>query len=402
MAGDGTVTQLDWAVFTSTTSIMGQGYRVIAATPGLTAEEKKAISTMSPSHNAMCNQSDDARGVAFYPLSRERMCVAFTQHAGKEQSGRGGKRVLTFAFALTAEQMVGFGWNPLAVVRSLEHAGSLEPAMPKPGVLDLLDVRPCATVSQSAIDNARHQLGQPATLCALSCAMSDGCLILADVAEARDVVETVLLAMPTSMRMQCTFSIGLKFALSRRLRIHVIERDNGATERIIRGQAIRFVAEPHGYDHGAEGTTPWMEMVLDCRRMEQVPQLSALTAQIFDDTTTETLDCVAKRQTALNHVGEATIDDLMDLLMSSHSDANDPPLRIEQWLIERHVTAATRRLTSLMSAAHADVVRDHWPQLLATGEANAEVARLCQSLAERVEGLDPPLVADAANPIITS
>lgn len=401
MAGVGAVTQLDWAAFTSTTSIMGQGYRVIAATPGLTAEEKKAISTMSPSHNAMCSQSDDARGVAFYPLSRERMCVAYTQHAGKEQTGRGGKRVLTLAFALTAEQLVGFGWNPLAVVRALEHTRSLEPVIPKPGSLDVLDVHPCAVVSQSAIDNARHQLGEPATLCALSYAMSDGCLILNDVAEARDVVEAVLLATPSSMRMQCTFSIGLKFALSRRLRFHIIEPDSGATERIVRGQAIRFVADPDGYDPSAKGSTPWLEMVSDCRRTNHVPQLSALTAQVFDDTSAETLERVASRQTALNHVGEATIDDLVDLLMPGDYDTSDPPPRIEQWVIERHVAAATQRLTSLMSAAHADVVRDHWPRLLAAGETNAEVVRLCQSLAERVEDLDPPVAADA-DPIVTS
>ena len=402
MVGDGAVTRLDWAVFTSTTSIMGQGYRVIAATPGLTVEEKKAISTMSPSHNAMCSQSDNARGIAFYPLSRKRMCVAYTQHAGNEQTGRGGKRVLTFAFALTAEQMVGFGWNPLAVIRALEDTGSLEPVMPRSGALDMLDVRPCAVVSHSALENARHQLGQSATLCALSCAMSDGCLILADIAEAQDVVEAVLLATPSSMRMQCTFSIGLKFALSRRLRIHVIEPDNGATERIIRGQAIRFVAAPHSYDATVEGTIPWMEMVSDCRRTAHVPQLSALTAQAFDDTTAEALERIAKYQTALNHVDDATIADLVNVLMSSHSDANDPRLQIEQWLIERHVAAATRRLTLLMSTAHVDVVRDHWPQLLATSETSVEVTRLCQSLAERVEGLDPPPAAVAASPIVTS
>jgi len=296
--------------------------------------------------------------------------------------------------------MADFAWNPLAVLDALKQTDLLDPVVPKDGALERVRVRTCATVTRRSIENARDKLGRHAALCALSYAMSDGCLILGDVADAPEVLEAVLLATPSSMRAQCTLSIGLKFTLSRRLRIHVIEADNGATERIIRGQAVRYIADSASYDPSTDGESPWVCMVTDCRATGHVAELSALTAQPFDDTTPETLERLADRQTAINHISTAGIDDVLAVLLTDHSE--DTPPRIEQWLMERHAVAATRRLVALMSIAKADDVRNHWPALLAIGQSNAEVARVCDTLAERVGGLDSRPWADTASTVTAS
>ena len=44
----------DQAIFTSVRTPMGEGYRIIAASKGLTAEERKALTKLSPSHDSLC------------------------------------------------------------------------------------------------------------------------------------------------------------------------------------------------------------------------------------------------------------------------------------------------------------------------------------------------------------
>ena len=114
--------EIDHAVFTSNRSISGQGYRVVAWSPGITAEEQQHLAKSSPSHNSMCDASDSAVALSFYSLGSGRHCVARTTHAGREHSGRGGKRVLTQSFVLTSEQLARFQCNPFSVLRALERA----------------------------------------------------------------------------------------------------------------------------------------------------------------------------------------------------------------------------------------------------------------------------------------
>ena len=83
------------AIFTSIRSPMGEGYRVVAASPGLRPEEKIEITRRSPSHNSMTCASEDAVGLLAYALPTGRTCVCSCRHAGAEHTARGGQRVWT-------------------------------------------------------------------------------------------------------------------------------------------------------------------------------------------------------------------------------------------------------------------------------------------------------------------
>ncbi|MFQ5413316.1 MAG: hypothetical protein ACE5E6_02550, partial [Phycisphaerae bacterium] len=132
--------QCEQAIFTSVRTPMGEGYRIIAAGKGLKPEEKKTITTQSPSHEAVCDTSPDARAVACYPLPTERLCVAATRVAGAEQSGRGGRRVYTMNIIFDVGDFEAFGYNPFHVARAMETAGLTEPQLKPPAVLPDVDI----------------------------------------------------------------------------------------------------------------------------------------------------------------------------------------------------------------------------------------------------------------------
>ena len=109
----------DQAVFTSVRTPTGEGYRIIAASRGLTAEEKRAITQNAPSHNGLYDQSASARAVAFYPLPTGRLCAACPCSAGSEHTGRGGTRVYTFSVIFAAEDFPAIRFNPFHIFRAI-------------------------------------------------------------------------------------------------------------------------------------------------------------------------------------------------------------------------------------------------------------------------------------------
>ena len=73
-AGDGVV-QVERAVFTSMRSPMGEGYRIVAASNGICADERREILRCAPSHGSLCDSSPGATGLASFGLDNGRRCI---------------------------------------------------------------------------------------------------------------------------------------------------------------------------------------------------------------------------------------------------------------------------------------------------------------------------------------
>ncbi len=335
-----TAIEIEHAVFTSNRSISGQGYRVVAWSPGVTVEEQQHLAKSSPSHNSMCDASDSAVALSFYNLRSGRHCVARTTHAGREQTGRGGQRVLTQSFVLTGEQLARFQNNPFSVLRALEAARgfvadhrlprTLQPVHPSLA----LGARknPSASVIASGFDAVGHQMMGFLLNHAIRAATvreRSPSLIAAGIEPAAIVVEALLLAMPVHLRSAFSFTIGLKFALSRRYRISMVGPDLAHTRRIIAGQGIQLLESADTNDVPAHEQSSWATMVLDCRNTGQLEALVALNGKWFDDAAPETLDHVARLRITLNHLEEFSIAELLTAL-----EPVKPPPRSE---IERQL-----------------------------------------------------------------
>ncbi len=88
------------AIFTSIRSPLGSGYRLVAASPGLSGEDRQAIVRVAPSHGNLARETADATGFATLPLPSGRRAVLLACHAGPEHTNRGGFRVHTQAVAI--------------------------------------------------------------------------------------------------------------------------------------------------------------------------------------------------------------------------------------------------------------------------------------------------------------
>ena len=138
-----TTLRCDQAIFTSVRTPMGEGYRIIAASRGLRADDKQAITRHCPSHEGLCHEAprpgDPApapEAAAFYGLPSGHLCAALSCFAGAEHTGRGGQRVYTQCAVFDEEDFERCGYNAFSVIRAMVAAGltspKLKPANPLP------------------------------------------------------------------------------------------------------------------------------------------------------------------------------------------------------------------------------------------------------------------------------
>lgn len=424
--------RLERAIFTSHEALTGRGYRIVAASGGITAVEKQAISVMSPSHESLCGADEHASGMAFYPIRNGRLGLALSRCAGWEQSGRGGHRVLTHVFLVDADAFVKFGSNPLAIRRAIERtAGALDydPGCSKLDPLELprgddehataVDDRLACdarggmrgsrflspplddTMSPSGRDDALilisdetraiaagyAALGDRAAEFVLSTAMGDGCLVLVGADQECAIIEALMLSMPAVLRARCGFTIGLRFALNRRQRLHFVDEGDRHLERAVRGQAIDLVDSRNPAPLPDRRTT-WTDMAADCRRTNRVDDLRALAQFPFEDVVPDTLNRAAESQIALNHLAERTTDEIIDRVAEPPSESD---VAVDRWLDARIWTRAFRVLSTRLDSASADQLPGALFRLSNVPDRPPELADLCRRLAERVESAAAPV-----------
>ncbi len=387
------MTRIDHAIFTSTCSMTGQGYRIVAASSGLAAGEKKIIARCSPSHDALCEPSDDAAGTAFYSLDTNRHCIAATWGSGREQTGRGGRRLLTHAFILTDEHFKGFECNPFAVLRALALSGAVQCDFRQSGRLDPIELDGVVDGCSATVESAFDTLDGATMTFLISRAMGAGCVILPDMLGAgATIIEGMLLSVPAALRASCSFSIGLSFAMGRRHRFNVIGEDVTDAKRIIRGQEITLIEGPLPDDSAELEPCPWVEMVFDCRRSGQLDQLVALAGEVLDDATPETLQRIAQRQIDLNHLATAPLGTLLQALLARETSER---CDVERALDARRVETSRRLLIARLPHAPEQYVREHWSALLYLAGGDVALHQLCVRLEQRFGDLEPAVPAPA-------
>ncbi len=356
--------QADRAIFTSASSLMAQGYRIVAASAGLTSVEKREITKHSPSHEALCDKSENASGTSFYRLSTGRVCVSYTCHSGNEESGRGGKRVLTNVLILDPTDFEHAGANPFAILRSAGERLDFQAIPPKnTQTLDTimlnanagdpsLGLEPKFPESYEAVDDSSRTF-------LIDRAISEGCMIAVLDSGGCDVVEGTFLSIPVTMRVQCDFSIGLRFALARKYRLNFVSGDTGPMERVIKGQRIIFLKSWEDESVTQHEKSPWTQMVSDCRTRNLVQTVLNLTDQRFDDESLSAMDSIAQRQMNLNRLDDGSLESWFETLAENH-DALCP---IERRMAENQQKRAAECISRTLERTDTDEL-SQWMDLL--------------------------------------
>lgn len=258
--GCATTVTCDQAIFTSVRSIMGEGYRIIAASAGVQADEKIEITRRSPSHGGLVSDDPGAVGLEAYALPSGRHCVAYCCHAGCEHTARGGQRVYTHAVVLEQEAWRAMQANPLTIHAALAQYVQSKGPMLKPAArlekipLSVIVPAPCepAAAGDDSGSVCTHDNGHVATAdipltraaeCARAAAeelLSGRQLILLDAPNPLGLLEKVLLSIPLDMRDTLDVSAGIKYSPARKIRLVLTTESHLELQRKVTGQNIQL------------------------------------------------------------------------------------------------------------------------------------------------------------------
>ena len=224
----------DRAIFTSLPSVIGEGYRLVAWSDGLRAEERVELTRRAPSHGALCGDAGSSRGLILLRLqSSARVACGFVRVAGAEHTRRGGGRVWTDFLVAGAAEAGREGLHP----RELCAALAAEPA-PKP---------PLGSAALARVGVAPSGAGSPAARDARAVAMAAvaasllvegrACVVAAGSAPV-DVFEDALRMIPASLRGGIEASAGLRFSPVRGVKVTLTDSIDRDTVRATRGQGV--------------------------------------------------------------------------------------------------------------------------------------------------------------------
>jgi hypothetical protein len=255
----------DQAVFTSIPSPMGEGYRLIAASPGVRPDEKVEITQRSPSHDSLCDPGPLSVGLLSYTLASGRYCVAYCGHAGREHTARGGRRVYTHMALLTPAEFAAFQNNPVRVHALLAELISRNGPM----------LKPAPRTEKVALPVAKPTWGHGCAgflppvsaaeadwIWALADALQNGRrLVLAGTHEPLRLLEWAVLCLKYRARHRIDASAGLKYAPGRKMQLVLLPKDDPQMQRLIAGQDVLFRQTHQPAPPPAPAFLPWANLL---------------------------------------------------------------------------------------------------------------------------------------------
>ncbi|MFH0982964.1 MAG: hypothetical protein V2A79_15700 [Planctomycetota bacterium] len=368
----------DQAVFTSVRTPMSEGYRLIAASAGLTAAEKTEIAKRSPSHDGLCGSDDRATAVAFYKLPGGRLCVALSRTAGLEPSGRGGLRVYTWAFVFDSSSFDAFAYDPFNVLRAAEACGLGAPELKPEETLPVVQLSTNRSPGMNETAAAISGVGVDWLSYVLQAAYQGQRVILAGEEDARGVIEAALLGLPRSMRQDVSFACGLKFSIGRGFTLIGVTGDMTATERIIRGHPLTLVrpqaaAPPPPYDR-----SEWPRMVAEYWTEAAYEELQEFTGQEFPDCTLSALERIAALRKDTSRASVAGPAELLALAERRLTHVRTDPL--ERRLLADLLGTIRLRLEQVWTGATEVELTAAWPTLVACAAKSPQAFRFAVPL----------------------
>lgn len=241
------------AIFTSIRSPMGQGYRIVAASPGVKAEDKIEMTRRSPSHGGLCDSSADAVGLLSYPLGGGRHCVTCCVHAGVEHTARGGLRVYSHLAVLESSDFDAVAADPVRI-----HAVMLEglrrngpDLAPPPSLGQLLLEVPCPDEEdeESTVDphgsqaQAEIEIGpeppapvNPAFAAIAADLEADRHVIVTGATDPMPILSALIELLPVEVRNRLSLAVGIGYSPGRRLQLVLLPDEDLQLRRLVAGQ----------------------------------------------------------------------------------------------------------------------------------------------------------------------
>jgi len=339
----------DQAIFTSIPSPMGRGYRVIAASAGLTAEEKQEIVRSAPSHGAMCDDAPNARALASFILRSGRQCIFISRNAGVEHTARGGARIHTHVLLLEPAAFAAFHHDPLAVQSAADLALDPRWVEEPPTRLDTLTLVVATGHSASASPGESDVIR---LLPVAAAVLTENRCIAVGAANPATLARRLLDATPAAFRKALSLSYGLKLSPARAFQIIFTEAGPGDIERAkssAPATVLDWAAPPP--DSTSE-FDPWLSFVARRWQLGDHEDVRILSDHLTEERAPHALASIATLCDDREQLEHADSDQL-DKLIQKHAHAT-PVSDLHTRLLSEFRQAADNRRAALDSAADED------------------------------------------------
>lgn len=279
--------QCDHAIFTSLPSRVGEGYRLVAWSGGVRAEERVELTRRAPSHDSLCGESRTA-DLQMLLQSTGRVALGFARFAGAEHTRRGGGRVWTDFLMCEHEAACREGLHPVEFRAAL----SLQPALKMPpGSEPLAQV----AVSRRGSGAPAGDTRTAARVAAAAALLAGGraCVIAAG-DDPVGVFEDALRMLPASLRGSLSAGAGLRFSSARGVRATLTDRTEQYTTRATRGQGVDCIdiqAAAPAIEPGP--LTPWLALMERWWKQARAAEAVELADKLADGWTADEVARVA-------------------------------------------------------------------------------------------------------------
>ncbi len=300
-AGPAPYVRAERAVFTSARSLMGEGYRLIACSPGLTTEHKQELTRRCPSHGGLSADSNGAgggRAWASLALESGGHAVIASCAAGSEHSGRGGSRIYSRIAVLTDADFARFFCDPMRVRATLKPWEDEPPLAGPVNCLAPLNMTPPGN-SREARSAGLAWRSLPTDALRLGWilrVMLERRPVIVNNAPTPDIaMRHLLAATPVAVRRTLSISVGLTYAPSRPVRVAFVQAPTAALQRWGAGADAVVVDWTAPVECGASRFDPWLELVMELWSAGRLGDLDRLSNSLRARDTAEHLSRVAER-----------------------------------------------------------------------------------------------------------
>jgi hypothetical protein len=318
MSAEKTIT-CDQAVFTSIRTPTGQGYRIVAATPAVRADEKAEIINHSPSHNGLYDRGTDSVGLITYGLSSGRRCVGFVCFAGTEQSGRGGQRVYTHMALLDKAAYRSFRSDPVAVHAAIgEHVRASGPMLkPPPSIGPLTLTLP--DVPSLSVPQARDWMGPAA-----ADLIEGRRLVLTEEQSPIAFLQLVLMSLPRNLREQVNASADVRFSPSRGMHLVMLGNADPQLARQVAGQDLRVSAVKTAPPALPVHLKAWFGLIDRWYGEGRFADIVQLTSETCPDATADSLERIAAICEDMESLSSGNLE-VIEAISRKHSGGGRTP-----------------------------------------------------------------------------
>jgi hypothetical protein len=135
--------RVDQAIYTSLPRAGQAGYHVVSRSRGVSDADARALSSWSPSHDALILDEANRVSVNVHPLPEGRIAVSRTCEGPPEYSGRGGRQIYTHAILIDPSALQQSGTQPIALYRDAMALGIFRFRPDPPPTLDEAELGRC-------------------------------------------------------------------------------------------------------------------------------------------------------------------------------------------------------------------------------------------------------------------